>query len=110
MTSPIGQFAADGAYDGDPTYEALGRRSADLDVVIPPRSSAIDRSDRGIASQRDRHIAAIRADGRMKWQALDGRDRYRSLQIDHRRLRLRARSFGVQQAEVAIGCAILNRM
>jgi Transposase DDE domain len=116
IDGPIGQFTADGAYDGDPTYDAVSRHSADAAVVIPPRSNAIDRSDTGIASQRDRHIAAITTDGRMKWQAATGYGkrslvetaigRYKSI-IGHR---LRARSFGAQQTEVAIGCAILDRM
>jgi hypothetical protein len=107
---PISQFTADGAYD------AVGRHSADAVVVIPPRSNAIDSSQTGIASQRDRHIEAIRARGRMKWQATTGYGkrslvetaigRYKSI-IGHR---LRARSCGAQQTEVAIGCAALNRM
>ena len=54
--------------------------------------------------------------GRMKWQVMTGygrrslvetaTGRYKSI-IGHR---LRARSFGAQQTEVAIGCAVLNRM
>ena len=113
---PIGQFTADGAYDGEPTYDAVSRHSADAVVVIPPRSNAIDRANTGIASQRDRHIEAIKADGRMKWQATTDYGkrslvetaigRYKSI-VGHR---LRARSFGAQQTEVAIGCAALNRM
>jgi hypothetical protein len=112
----ISQFRADGAYDGEPTCDAVGRHSADAVVVTPPRSNAIDSSQTGIASQRDRHIEAINAHGRMKWQATTGYGkrslvetaigRYKSI-IGHR---LRARSFGVQQTEVAIGCAALNRM
>jgi hypothetical protein len=54
----------------------------------------------------------------MKWQAATDYGkrslvetaigRYKSI-IGHR-LRLRVRSFGAQRTEVAIGCAILNRM
>ena len=36
IDGPIGQFTADGAYDGDPTYEAVIRHSAGAAVVIPP--------------------------------------------------------------------------
>ncbi|AYG62100.1 IS5 family transposase [Rhizobium jaguaris] len=116
IDNPIGQFIADGAYDGDPTYEAVGRHSAGAVVVIPPRSNAIERPDAGNTSQRDRHIAAIKANGRMRWQAASGYGRrslietaigrYKSI-IGHR---LRARSFSAQQTEVALGCTILNRM
>ena len=113
---PIGQFTADGAYDGKPTYDAVTRHSADATVVIPPRSNALERPDTELSNQRDRHIAAIKADGRMTWQATTGYGkrslvetaigRYKSI-IGHR---LRARSLRAQQTEVAIGCAVLNRM
>lgn len=113
---PIGQFTADGAYDGKPTYDAVTSHSAGAAVVIPPRSNAVERSHTDVCSQRDRHIAAINTDGRMKWQAATGYGkrslvetaigRYKSII----RPRLRARSFRAQQTEVAISCAILNRM
>jgi hypothetical protein len=116
IDGPIGKFTADGAYDGDPTYGAVSRHSTDAAVIIPPRANTIDRSETGIDSQRDRHIAAINTDGRMKWQTATGYGkrslveaaigRYKSI-IGHR---LRARSFRAQQTEVAIGCAVLNRM
>lgn len=113
---PIGQFTADGAYDGDPTYGALTNHSPDAAVIIPPRANAVKQPDADPSSQRARHIAAINADGRMKWQAATGYGkrslvetaigRYKSI-IGRR---LRARSFATQQTEVAIGCAVLNRM
>lgn len=113
---PIGQFTADGAYDGNPTYEVVARHSADAAVVIPPRSNALERPDSHPPSQRDRHIEAINADGRMKWQIATSYGkrslvetaigRYKSI-IGRR---LRARSFAAQLTEVAIGCAVLNRM
>jgi hypothetical protein len=112
----IGQFTADGAYDGNPTYDAVIKHSAGAAVVIPPRANAVERPDTDLSCQRDRHIAAINADGRMKWQAATDYGkrslvetaigRYKSI-IGHR---LRARSFAAQQTEVAIGCAILNRV
>lgn len=113
---PIGQFTADGAYDGEPTYEAVTRQSADAAVVIPPRANSVERQHDDPINQRNQHIATINADGRMKWQVATGYGkrslvetaigRYKSI-ID---CRLRARSFAAQQTEVALGCAILNRM
>jgi transposase len=113
---PIEQFTADGAYDGDPTYDAVTNHSPDAAVTIPPRSNALERSDSHPLSQRDCHIAAIDAHGRMKWQVATGYGkrslvetaigRYKSI-IGRR---LRARSFAAQQTEVAIGIAVLNRM
>ena len=61
-------------------------------------------------------VTVTSPDGRLKWQAATGYGkrslvetaigRYKSI-IGRR---LRARSFGAQQTEVAIGCAVLNRM
>ena len=113
---PIGQFTADGAYDGKPTYDAVINHSAAVAIVIPPRVNAVELIDDRPSDQRDQHIAAISRDGRMKWQVSRGYGkrslvetaigRYKSI-IGRR---LRARSLPVQQSEVAIGCAVLNRM
>ena len=40
---PIGQFTADGAYDGKPSFDAVTGHSVGTMVVIPPR--AVERSD-----------------------------------------------------------------
>lgn len=113
----IGQFTADGAYDGNPTYDAITKHSAGAAVVIPPRVNAVERPDTDLSYQRDRHIAAINADGRVKWQAATDYGKrslvetaigcYNKSIIGGR---LRARLFAAQQTEVAIGCTILNRM
>ncbi|MEX2746209.1 IS5 family transposase [Rhizobium mongolense] len=113
---PIAQFTADGAYDGKPTYDAVIDHSAAAAIVIPPRANAVEPSDDRPPGQRNRHIAAINSDGRMKWQVSNGYGkrslvetaigRYKSI-IGRR---LRARSLPGQQTEVAIGCAVLNRM
>lgn len=113
---PIGQFTADGACDGNSTYDTVTRHSPEAAVVIPPRANALERPDSDCPSQRDRHIAAINADGRMKWQVATGYGKRSLLEtaIGRYKLiigrRLRARSFAAQQTEVAIGCTVLNRM
>ena len=113
---PIGQFTADGAYDGKPTYDAVMKHSADATVVIPPRANAVERPDTEPSTQRDRHIEAVKAGGRMKWQAATGYGKRSLIETAIGRYkavigrRLRARSFGAQQTEVAIGCTVLNRM
>lgn len=112
----IGQFTADGAYDGEPTYKAVTNHSGSATIVIPPRANAIERADTEPLSQRDRHIAAINTDGRMKWQAATSYGKRSLVETAIGRYkfivgrRLRARSFRTQQTEVAIGCAVLNRM
>ncbi|WP_313293037.1 IS5 family transposase [Rhizobium rhizoryzae] len=116
IDTPIVQFTADGADDGEPTYDAVTRHSPDAAVVIPPRANALEREHDDPKNQRNQHIAAINADGRMKWQIATNYGkrslvetaigRYKSI-IGRR---LRARSFAAQQTEVAISCAVLNRM
>lgn len=116
IDTPISQFTADGAYDGEPTYDAVTKHTADAEVIIPPRANAVERQQDDPSRQRHRHIAEINANGRMKWQAATGYGkrslvetaigRYKSI-IGRR---LRARSFAAQQTEAALSCAVLNHM
>ena len=65
----IDQFIADGAYDGKPTYQTVLQHRATANVVIPPRSTAVESNgDTGPPDQRDKHIAAIAKDGR-RWRS-----------------------------------------
>ena len=36
----VASVTADGAYDGEPTYERIARRDTQIDVIIPPRVTA----------------------------------------------------------------------
>ncbi|MEZ2223797.1 IS5 family transposase [Rhizobium sp. RCC_161_2] len=114
--TPIGQFTADGAYDGAPTYDAVINHSTAAAIVIPPRANAVEHTDDKASGQRDRHIAAMNRDGRMKWQATPAYGRRAPVETAIGRYkaiigqRLRARSFQAQQTEVAIGCVVLNQM
>jgi len=116
IDTPIGQFTADGAYDGEPTYSAVTDHSPEAAVIIPPRANAVDRNDTDPSSQRARHIAAISADGRMKWQVATGYGKRSLVETAIGRYKsiigrqLRARSFAAQKTEVALGCDALNRM
>jgi hypothetical protein len=108
IDGPIGKFTADGAYDGDPTYDAVSRHSADAAIIIPSRANTIDRSDTGIDGQRDQYIAAINTDGRgggkLPPAMASGpwsRPRDRPLQVDHR-TPAASTLIRAQQAEVAI--------
>jgi hypothetical protein len=112
----IGQFTADGAYDGGPTYRSVLKHSAAARIVIPPRSTAVESDDTDPPGQRDGHIRAIANDGRMKWQTATGYGKRALIETAIGRYkaligrRLRARLFPSQQTEVAIGRAVLNRM
>jgi len=113
---PIGRVMADGAYDGAPTYRTIAAYGEDIEVVIPPRATAVPGGEPGPPTQRDRHLAMITERGRLAWQASTGygqrslvettMGRYKSLIGP----RLRARGFAAQQTEAAVGVAVLNRM
>ena len=116
IDDPIVQVTADGAYDGRPTYQTIAAYGDGIEVVIPPRSTAVLSGEPGVPTQRDRYLAMIEEQGRMAWQAATGycqrslvettMGRYKALIGP----RLRARGFAAQQTEAAIGVAVLNRM
>jgi hypothetical protein len=43
----IASVTADGAYDGDPTYQTIAAHGDDIEVVIPPRSTAVPSGEPG---------------------------------------------------------------
>jgi len=116
IDDPIARVTADGAYDGVPTYQTIAAHGDGIDVVIPPRSTAVASGEPGPLSQRDRHLAMITEQGRPAWQAATDSGRRSSVETTMRRYkalmgpRLRARGFAAQQAEAAIGVTVLNRM
>jgi len=116
VDDPIGQVTADGAYDRDPTYQTIAAHGEGIEVVIPPRSTAVPSSEPGVPTQRDRHLAMIEEQGRMAWQAATGYGQRSLVETTMGRYkaligpRLRARGFVAQQTEAAIGVAALNRM
>src|SRR3954469_5669044 len=68
----IGRVTADGAYDGVPTYQTIAAHGDDIEVVIPPRSTAVASGEPDSPTQRDRHLAMIKDRGRLAWQAATG--------------------------------------
>ncbi len=57
---PIEQVTADGAYDGEPTYQTTTAHDEAIAVVIPPR---------------DTHLLTIESLGRLGWQEVTGYSR-----------------------------------
>ena len=116
IDAPIGRVTADGAYDGTPTYQTIAAHGDEIEVVIPPRSTAVASGEPGVPTQRDRHLAMIEEQGRMAWQAATGygqRSLAETTMGRYKELigpRLRARGFAAQQTEAAMGVAVLNRM
>jgi transposase len=122
LTATEGEIAsvmADGAYDGEPMYQAIASHQSDPppDVVIPPRASAVPGTENVEApSQRDRHIRLIAEKGRMGWQRATGYGRRSLAETAVGRYKaiigpkLRARLLPAQQGEVAVAAEVLNRM
>jgi hypothetical protein len=116
IDGPVAQVMADGGYDGDPTYQTIAAYDDGIDVVIPPRATAVPSGKLDAPMQRDGHLKMITEQGRLAWQVATGygqraliettRGRYKALIGP----RLRARGFVTQQTEAAIGVAVLNRM
>ncbi len=116
----IASVTADGAYDGDPTYQTVAarQRQSPPDVIIPPRASgAVPSTDDPEAqSPRERHIRLMAERGRIGWQRETGygrRNHAETAMGRYKRLigpRLRARTVSGQQGEVAPGVSVLNRM
>jgi transposase len=115
----IASVTADGAYDGDPVYQAIAGHQPDPppDVIIPPRASAVPSTDTTDAqSQRDHHIRLIAEKGRMAWQKATGYGRRSLAETSVGRYKaiigpkLRARLLPTQQGGVALAAQVLNRM
>ena len=115
----IASVTADGAYDGEPMYQAIASHQPDPppDVVIPPRALAVPSTEDAEAqSQRDRHIRLIAEKGRMAWQKATGYGRRSLAENAVGRYKgiigpkLRARLLPAQQGEVAVAAEVLNRM
>ena len=112
----IGKVTADGAYDGAPTYQTIAQHGDAIEVVIPPRKTAVAGMESSSPIQRDRHVEMINTEGRLAWQEATGYGRRALVETTMGRYkslispRLRARGFEAQQTEAAIGVAVLNRM
>ncbi len=119
IPGPLASVTADGAYDGEPIYQAVAERQPDppVAVVIPPRSTAVPSPAAGTApSQRDQHIRMIGDKGRMGWQKAVGYGRRSHAETAMVRFKaiigssLRARTLPAQKTEAKVACSVLNRM
>ena len=112
----IDKVTADGAYDGAPTYQTIAQYGDDIEVVIPPRKTAVPGTGSNSPNQRDHHLDMITKEGRLAWQVATGYGQRALVETTMGRYksiigpRLRARRFEAQQTEAAIAVAVLNRM
>ena len=112
----IVRVTADGAYDGAPTCQTIAAHGDGIDVVIPPRSTAVSSADPGPPTQRDRHLAMITEWGRLAWQAATDCGQRVLIETTMGRYKaligpwMRTRGFDAQRADAAIGVAVLKLM
>lgn len=110
----IDHFSGDGAYDETPVYDAVIEHSPNADVVIPPRSTAVD--SHKSAPQQNQNIAEIEELGRMQWQKEReyGRRNYSELGVQRYQKTfgdtMHAREFSRQEQEAMIASGALNKM
>jgi len=117
VSSPVASLTGDGAFDRSSVYADMHERHPEAAVIVPPRRDAALSETAEIApTQRDRHIQAIKARGRMAWQKDSGynvRARVESQIGRWKRVigdALRFHTDEAQAAEVAITVEVLNRM
>ncbi|MES2354846.1 MAG: IS5 family transposase [Pseudomonadota bacterium] len=106
-------FIADGAYDGDPVYQAVTAKQQNAAMVVPPDKTAV--LSKAGDTQRDQHIRTIQQRGRMPWQKqvgyhlrnyADAVQRFKRIFANT----LKAHALPQQKAEARIGASALNRM
>lgn len=114
IDSDFESFIADGAYDGDPVYQAVLAKQANAKVIIPPHKTGI--ISLAGNTQRDQHIRTIEERGRIKWQkkTLYNLRNYAELAMQRfKRIfgnTLKARALPQQKTEAWIATSALNRM
>jgi hypothetical protein len=59
IDDPIDRITGDGACDGAPTCQTIAADGDGIEIVIPPRSTAVPSGEPGPPTQRDRHLAMI---------------------------------------------------
>ena len=109
----IEKVIADWAHDGAPTYQTITQHGGNIEVVIPPRKTAVPGTASCATNQRDRHLKKINTEGRVAWQTATGHGQSALVMGLYKSLigpRLRSRGFAAQKSEAAIGIAVLNRM
>jgi len=115
VAAPVAAVIADGAYDGQPVYDAVAIRHPAAEVIVPPRSTAVPGQTVN-PTQRDQHLQMFAQHGRRGWQQRSGYGRRSLVETAMFRYktiigqRLHARTLSNQQTEAKIACNVLNRI
>ncbi len=115
----VSTVIADGAYDGEPVYDAIrtSRPEETIRIVVPPRKTSGPPGGKPASwTQRQQHAAAIAARGRMAWQKEVGYGKRALVETGIGRYKaiigagLHASSLDAQRQEVSVNIAVLNKM
>ena len=118
INDPLGSAMADGAYDTSSVYAAIEAHGSGPppQILIPPRHNAQTKGAANASSQRNATIRAIDAGGRRRWAHESGYTRRSLVETAMSRYKaivggsMRSRTMPSQKTEVAIACAIVNKM
>jgi hypothetical protein len=117
IPGPLASFTGDGAYDRAGIYATVAQRHPDVEVIVPPRSTAVLSDDvEATPTQRDRHLQSISEHGRIGWQKRSRYTRRAPVESVISRFKrgigdaLRSRTDRRRTTEIAIAIHALNRM
>jgi hypothetical protein len=110
-------FMGDGAYDRVCVREGVLARNPNAKFIVPPCKGAVTRPTVATSpTQRDQHVLAVNAHGRMNWQRMTGYNRRSKVEASISRYKrvigdtLKSREDARRVTEVAIAIKSLNRM
>ena len=117
LTEAPASFMADGAYDRSGVLDAVLARNPSARFIVPPCKGAITGPTATTApTQRDLHILAMGAHGRMNWQKASGYNTRSKVEAAISRYKrvigdtLKSRHDTRRATDVAIAIKSLNRM
>ena len=114
IPTPFDTFVGDGAYDGEPTSQAIFNKQPNAQIVIPPHKTAVYSATGN--TQRDQHIDVIARKGRTTWQRITGYNIRNYVELAMQRFKrifgntMKARALPQQKTEAWISASALNRM
>ena len=117
LTEAPTSFMGDGAYDRSFVLEGLLARNPNAKFIVPPCKGAVTGPTAATSpTQRDQHVLAVDAHGRMNWQKTTGYNRRSKVEASISRYKrvigdtLKSRDDARRVTEVAIAIKSLNRM
>ena len=117
VAGPVASVTGDGAYDQDSVYASVAQRHPEAAIIVPPSSTAVpSKMAEREPTQRDCHVQAIAAHGRMAWQKASGYNRRARAETAVGRWKrvigdgLRAHTDERRATEVDVAVHVLNRM